>query len=111
MSPINSYRAVEQRRKLKTIANHFDCTDLNLLEDVLREKGYKISEKGFVTFYIDKNWKNYFDGKREINPIISAIDHEAFGRRGSKGFWRGIEKEGFAFDRHRNAIRESIPKN
>jgi hypothetical protein len=38
MSPINFYRAVEQRRELKTISNHFDCTDLDLLEDVLREK-------------------------------------------------------------------------
>ena len=111
MSPINFPRAVEQRRKLKTIANNFDFRDMNLLEFILRKKGYKISEKGFVTFYIDKNWINYFDANGEIIPNISMIDRKAFQRSRSKGFWQGIGNEGFAFDKHGNAIRKSIPKN
>lgn len=109
MSPINTHRSVKQRRRLKTIADHFGCNDLELLEDILREKGYKVSEKGFVTFYIDKNWKNYFDDNKEITPVCSAISREAFARPGSKGFWRGIKNEGFSFDKHGNAIREAIP--
>jgi hypothetical protein len=55
MSPINSHRSVKQRRKLKTIADYFGCNDLEFLEKILHEKGYKVSEKGSVTFWIDKN--------------------------------------------------------
>ena len=39
------------------------------------------------------------------------IDRKAFQRSRSKGFWQGIGNEGFAFDKHGNAIRKSIPKN
>jgi len=109
MSPINFPRAVRKRRNLKTIANKFCCDDLSILKFVLAKNGYKISEKGFVTFYIDKNWKKCFDINGDIIPIVSKIDCKAFQRPRSKGFWQGIENEGFTFDKNGNAIRESIP--